>query len=138
MLQPGFQAGGAGSGSAAPETGVEEMAPQETSGAAYHTGVVQCKDSFYGQHDPQDMPVSYELEQKWEAWKRLGCLASEMESAAMFIVAASRGVRCGSCFLVMANQERERLGLANPVVHDTDMAVRVAVGAVRQLIREER
>ena len=34
------------------------------------TGVVQCKDSFYGQHSPARMPVSYELEQKWEAWKR--------------------------------------------------------------------
>ena len=27
----------------------------------YHTGVVQCKDAFYGQHDPEKMPVSYEL-----------------------------------------------------------------------------
>ena len=113
------------------------LQPDLQAGASYHTGVVQCKDSFYGQHDPETMPVSYELLSKWEAWKRLGCLASEMESAAMFIVAAARGVRCGSCFLVMANQEREKLGLANPVVHDTDMAVRVAVGAVRNLIKED-
>ncbi|MFR1233960.1 MAG: nucleoside phosphorylase [Evtepia gabavorous] len=48
----------------------------------WHAGVVQCKDSFYGQHAPGRMPVSYELEAKWEAWKRLGVLASEMESAA--------------------------------------------------------
>ena len=54
---------------------------------AYHIGVVQCKDSFCGQHEPEKMPVSYELLNKWEAWKRMGCLASEMESAAMFIVA---------------------------------------------------
>ena len=27
-------------------------------------GVVQCKDSFYGQHSPGRMPVAYELEQK--------------------------------------------------------------------------
>ena len=58
----------------------------------YHTGVVQCKDSFYGQHSPQDKPVSYELMQKWEAWKRMGCLASEMESAALFIVADRKSV----------------------------------------------
>ena len=44
-------------------------------------------------------------------------------------------VRAGACFLVMANQERERLGLENPVVHDTDMAVRTAVDAVRNLIQ---
>ena len=57
----------------------------------YHTGVVQCKDSFYGQHEPEVKPVSYELLNKWEAWKRLGCLASEMESAALFIVASHLG-----------------------------------------------
>ena len=104
----------------------------------YHVGVVQCKDAFYGQHSPETKPVSYELLNKWEAWKRLGCLASEMESAALFVVASSLHVRAGSCFLVMANQEREKLGLNNPVVHDTDMAIRVAVGALRNLIREDR
>ncbi|MEY8524787.1 uridine phosphorylase [Lachnospiraceae bacterium 38-10] len=104
----------------------------------YHVGVVQCKDAFYGQHSPETKPVSYELLNKWEAWKRLGCLASEMESAALFVVASSLHVRAGSCFLVMANQEREKLGLDNPVVHDTDMAIRVAVGALRNLIREDR
>lgn len=105
---------------------------------SYHVGVVQCKDSFYGQHSPETKPVYYELLNKWEAWKRMGCLASEMESAALFIVAGSLHVRVGSCFLVVANQEREKEGLENPVVHDTDMAVRVAVEAVRNLIREDQ
>ena len=61
-------------------------------GKSWHAGVVQCKDSFYGQHDPARMPVSYELQAKWEAWKRLGVLASEMESAALFCCAAALGV----------------------------------------------
>ena len=104
----------------------------------YHTGVVQCKDAFYGQHAPELMPVSYELQNKWEAWKRMGCLASEMESAALFIVGGHLGVRVGSCFLVMANQERAKLGLENPVVHDTDGAIHVAVEAIRNLIQEDR
>lgn len=107
-------------------------------GQKAHVGVVQCKDSFYGQHSPETKPVSYELLNKWEAWKRLGCLASEMESAALFIVGSALRVRVGSCFLVMANQERSKAGLENPVVHDTDMAVRVAVQAVRNLIREDQ
>lgn len=104
----------------------------------YHTGVVQSKDAFYGQHEPEAMPAGYELMNKWEAWKKMGCLASEMESAALFIVAGKLHVRAGACFLVMANQEREKLGLYNPVVHDTDMAVRTAVGAVRNLIAADR
>lgn len=106
-------------------------------GYSFHTGVVQSKDSFYGQHEPETKPVSYELLNKWEAWKRLGCLASEMESAALFIVAGSLHVRAGACFLVVANQEREKLGLENPVVHNTDRAIQVAVEAVRTLILEE-
>ena len=100
-----------------------------------HVGVVQCKDSFYGQHSPERMPVGYELLNKWEAWKRLGCLASEMESAALFVVGSALHVKVGSIFLVIANQEREKEGLSNPVVHDTDMAVRVAVEALRKMIR---
>lgn len=100
-----------------------------------HTGVVQSKDSFYGQHSPLSMPVGYELENKWEAWKRMGCKASEMESAALFIVGSYLRVRVGACFLVVANQEREAQGLKNPEVHDTDMAIRVAVEAIRMLIK---
>ena len=107
-------------------------------GFTYHTGVVQCKDAFYGQHEPERMPVSYELLNKWEAWKRLGCKASEMESAALFIVAAHLKVRCGSDFLVMGNQERNALGMDNPIVHDTEAAVMVGVEAIRRLIRADR
>ncbi len=113
------------------------MDAAQSLGVPYHVGVVQSKDSFYGQHSPEEKPVSYDLLNKWAAWKRLGCLASEMESAALCIVAASLGVRVGSCFLVMANQEREEAGLDNPVVHDTDMAIRTAVEAIRRLIADE-
>lgn len=100
-----------------------------------HTGVVQCKDAFYGQHNPEIMPVSYELQNKWEAWKRLGCLASEMESAALFVVASFLKVRVGSVFLVVANQEREKQGLENPVVHDTEKAIKTAIEAIKVLIK---
>ena len=110
----------------------------ETLGLPYHLGVVQCKDSFYGQHDPEEMPVSYELLQKWEAWKRLGVLASEMESATLFTVAARLGARCGSAFFVVANQEREKAGLDNPKLHDTSPAIEVAVEGVRNLIAMDR
>lgn len=104
----------------------------------YHVGVVQCKDAFYGQHEPETKPVSYELLNKWEAWKRLGCKASEMESAALFIVASYLKVRCGSDFLVVGNQEREAAGLDNPIVHDTEAPIKVGIEAVRRLIQEDR
>lgn len=107
-------------------------------GYTYHTGVVQCKDSFYGQHDPDRMPVSYELTNKWEAWKRLGCLASEMESAALFVVSNFLRVKTGSVFLAVANQEREKLNLENPIVHDTDSAIKTAIEAIKILISNDK
>ena len=106
-------------------------------GKPWHAGVVQCKDSFYGQYDPARMPVSGELEAKWEAWKRLGVLASEMESAALFTVAAARGVRCGSVFHVIWNQEREQAGLDQQESHDTALAIDVGVEALKLLIRQD-
>ena len=107
-------------------------------GKPWHAGVVQCKDSFYGQHSPARMPVSCELEQKWEAWKRLGVLASEMESAALFAVAAARGVRCGSVFHVIWNQEREKAGLDQKESHDTSAAIQVGVEALKLLIAQDQ
>lgn len=104
----------------------------------YHAGVVESKDSFYGQHTPESKPVSYELLNKWEAWKRMGCLASEMESAALYIVGSYLRVRIGTVLLVMANQERAKEGLDNPVVHDTELPIKTAVEAIRSLIREDR
>ena len=103
-----------------------------------HTGVVQCKDSFYGQHSPEKSPVSYELLQKWESWKRLGVKASEMESAALFVVAAALGVRCGSCFHAVWNQEREKLGMQMPMTEDTSGAIRVGIEAVKRLIAQDQ
>ena len=113
------------------------VAGAKEKGFNFHTGVVQCKDAFYGQHEPEKMPAGYELLNKWEAWKMMGCLASEMESAALFIAAGKLRARAGSCFLVVANQEREKLGLENPVVHDTDGAIQVAIEAIRNLIKED-
>ncbi len=110
----------------------------EKLGLRYHMGIVQCKDSFYGQHNPETMPVSYELQNKWEAWKRLGVLASEMESAALFTVASYLRVRCGSVFFVVGNQEREALGMDNPKLHDTTKICELAVESVRTLIENDR
>ena len=107
-------------------------------GIRHHVGVVQSKDSFFGQHEPQIMPVSYELTQKWQAWLRMGCLASEMESAALFIAGSFLHVRVGACFLVLANQEREKRGLPNVQVHDTTQAIATTVNAIRLLIQEDK
>ena len=113
-------------------------ASSEDLGYRTHVGVVQCKDAFYGQHSPEKSPVSYDLLQKWESWKRLGVKASEMESAALFVVAAALGVRCGSCFHAVWNQEREKAGLAMPMTEDTTGAVKVGIEAMKRLIAADK
>ena len=82
--------------------------------------------------------MGYELLNKWDAWVKCGCLASEMESAALFVVGSWLKLRVGTVLLTMANQERAKKGLPNPVVHDTEAPIQTAVEAIRSLIRQDR
>ena len=104
----------------------------------YHVGVVQSKDSFYGQHDPDRMPISYELKNKWRAWIGAGCLASEMESSTLFIVSSVLRARAAAVFSVVWNQERVRLGMPSGQCHDTEAAIETAVEAVRRMILKDQ
>ena len=72
----------------------------------YHTGIVQSKDSFYGQHSPEEMPIASELLQKWDAWVKGGVLCSEMEAATLFVVGSYRKLRTGAVLLVAGDQAR--------------------------------
>ena len=81
----------------------------------YQIGVVQCKDSFYGQHDPERMPVKQELLSNWAAWKAGVVLASEMESAALFIVASTLHVRC-----VVCNCSGSACSMCNGIAYDLE------------------
>lgn len=104
-------------------------------GQKYHIGVVQAKDAFYGQHSPENKPTAPMLQYKWEAWKRLHVLASEMESAALFTAAAYLGVRCGSVFSTVWNQERQKLFGDQTKIEDVMPAINCAVKAVELLTR---
>ncbi len=103
-------------------------------GYTVHAGVVHCKDSFYGQHSPESSPVFYDLQNKWESWLRGGCLASEMESATLYTVAASLGMRAGCVLHVVWNQEREKAQMSNPKSESTVSAAKTAINAMKALI----
>lgn len=104
----------------------------------HHIGVVQCKDSFYGQHEPDAQPVADDLHRRWNAWIKGGCLSSEMESSTLFILGACRGVRTGTVLLVCANKDREKLGYQDKDFHDTAPAIQTAIEAIRRMIRAEQ
>lgn len=126
---------------AVPDFGLMEQLVCAARAAAYdyHTGVVQCKDSFYGQHSPETMPVAPTLLQNWQAWKAAGTLASEMESAALFTVAAARHVRCATILQMLWNQERQAVVRDKEhAASDMTHAIEVAVAAMRAVIRENK
>ena len=116
------------------------IAAANTQGKDFHVGTVQSKDSFYGQHRPEKMPTSATLLEKWDAWKKLGVLASEMEASTLFVVSSLLGLRAGAVFSVVWNQERFNAGLDTDDVqsHDTDSAIKTAVDAIRYMIKNEK
>lgn len=97
----------------------------------YHVGIIHSKDSFYGQHSPEKMPISYELKDKWDAWIKAGCLASEMETAALYIVSQIRGIKACSILSVIWNQEQT----SNINSFDTEKSIRVVVEALKMLMK---
>jgi len=107
-------------------------------GVRCHAGVVQAKDAFYGQHRPEGFPTAPKLAYEWQAWKRLHVLASEMESAAIFVTSAFLGARAGAMFHVIWNQERAAAGLDNPRCPDMSATLHAAVGGMRLLIERDR
>lgn len=68
-------------------------------------GITQSKDSFYGQHEPDTMPASYRLKERWEAWKSGNVMSSEMEAAAIFVISSIRGCRASA---IMCYQDMGR------------------------------
>jgi len=102
-------------------------------GVRHHVGTVQSKDSFYGEMEPQRMPVAAELRARWEAWIRAGVLASEMECAAVFAAAAVRGARAGAA-LAVVNAAPTVDAMPDPGRLPIDALIEVAVDAMRRLV----
>lgn len=106
----------------------------ERLGFRTHVGVIQSKDSFYGEIRPQYQPIAAELAEKWGAWTAAGVLASEMESAALFTAAAARHVRCGTVLNVLWNDDSEEPDVPEGAA---EHGIQAAIAAVRTLIRED-
>ncbi len=68
----------------------------------YHVGLAHSKDAFYGEVQPERMPVAAELRARWDAWVRGGVLCSEMEAAALYIVCAVLRKRAGGIMVAIA------------------------------------
>ena len=97
-------------------------------------GISHSKDSFYGQMEPERMPVSEYLLQRWDAWVKGGTLCAEMESATLFTLGAIYGLRTGSIVLIAMNQGKPELGS----VSDVGPMIATALTALQILIQRDR
>ena len=104
-------------------------------GLKFHTGVVHSKDSFYGQTEPDSMPISDTLMERWYTYVRAGCLASEMEASALFSVGMVRRVRVGAVLTVIWNPELNKTGVSQLQYLDNERAITCALGALEMLIK---
>ncbi len=104
-------------------------------GVPHHLGISHSKDSFFGQHRPERMPVADYLLQRWQAWKQGGAICSEMEAAAIFVVSSVLGKRAGGIMLIAANQESDDPTI--PPTHDLTALIATSIGALRTLIAED-
>ena len=71
----------------------------------YLEGIIQTKDSYFGQVEPENMPVEDRLNYRMKCWERGNVAVTDMESATLFIIAQIRSVKAAS---IMSFKETEK------------------------------
>lgn len=98
-------------------------------GADYRLGVSQTKDSFYGEVEPERMPLADRLRDRWAAWVAGGAICSEMEAAAIFVLGSIHRVRTGGVMHMWSDGDG---------ADDRARHLDTAVEALRVLIAQDR
>ncbi|MCU1579658.1 MAG: Uridine phosphorylase [Rhodoglobus sp.] len=100
-----------------------------TLGASYRLGVSQTKDSFYGEVEPDRMPMPDRLHDRWSAFIAGGAICSEMEAAALFVLGSIHRVRTGGIMHMWSE--------GGDADEDRRTLLRTSVEALRVLIRQD-
>lgn len=108
------------------------------SGLTTHLGVSQSKDSFYGQHSPERMPVAKRLQERWEAWMAGGAICSEMEAAGLYIVAQVLRVRATGIMMIMGHPDQSPMTPDEWEASKVENVLPVAIEGMREIIRRDR
>lgn len=106
------------------------------SGRTTHHGVVHSKDSFYGQKEPERMPMGAEIARRYDMWTAGGALLSEMEAATLFIVASVCRVRAGCICAVASNKWSQSRWSESEQRRGVDEMIECTLAAVRSLHAE--
>ena len=92
----------------------------------HHIGMTHTKDSFYGQHEPERMPVSVKLQDRWNAWIKGGTLCSEMEASTIFVVSSFLKCRAGGIMFAGGTGE------------DLNILLKTTVSGLKILIEQDQ
>jgi uridine phosphorylase len=104
-------------------------------GLRTHTGIVTSTDALYADLAPHTMPLAaVQAGDMNTVWSRAGVLAAEMECAALFVVAAVRGLRAGGVLTVVNATGAGEIGAEAREISLEPM-IRVALAGIEQLIR---
>jgi uridine phosphorylase len=107
-------------------------------GKTVHVGISQSKDSFYGQHEPGRMPVAHRLQERWSAWMAGGAICSEMEAAALYIVAATLHVRASGIMMIMGHPDQSPMTDDEMAKGSLDNLLPAAIAGMREQIAQDR
>ncbi len=108
-----------------------------TKGFTPKIGVNITKDSFYTQTEPETKPVGYDLINRWNAYLKGGAESTSMESATLFTVAASLGVRVATV-LVSATDVGTTNRTSGYPIDVEGRAIEVGVEGMRNVIKADK
>ena len=110
-------------------------------GIPYAMGISQSKDSFYGEVEPERMPIAAQLQNRWKAWVDGGAVCSEMEAASIFIISSIHRKRAGGVMLMAGSADAQP---QTPEEHeefnkmfDVHRAISAAVEGIKVLIEQD-
>ena len=108
----------------------------------YRVGISQSKDSFYGEVEPQRMPMNRQLLDRWKAWVDGGAICSEMEAAVIFIISSIHRKRAGGVMLMAGSEDTqpqtEEAQAEFARLFDVDRVIRTAIEGLKVLIEADR
>jgi uridine phosphorylase len=104
----------------------------------YKLGISQSKDSFYGEVEPDRMPMADRLQSRWDAWIAGGAICSEMEASAIFILSSIHRKRAGGVMMMVGAEEGLPDDEEGKKMFHGDRAIQTAIEAVKILIEQDR
>lgn len=111
----------------------------KASGAVVFTGVTASSDTFYSGQERYDTVtgrVLREFQGSLKQWQEMGVLNFEMESATLFTMCATSGLKAGCVAAVIVNRTHQEIPDPATMAKAENRAISVVVEAVKILLKE--